>query len=500
MSSPETLDQDGSPESQGEEPQRIEMEVAIKEPSACERHVVVTIPRTEIERYFDKTFSEMMPSAQVPGFRSGRAPRKLVESRYRKELAPQVKGSLLLDSITQIGEEQDLSAISEPDFDVDAVELPEEGPMVFEYRLEVRPEFSVPHWKGLELEKPTREFSKEDVERRKNRLLAQHGRLVPSEKPAEKGDYVTVNLSFHHGDKQLSRSEEEVIRIRPELSFRDGKIEGFDKLMKGAKEGDVREGEAQLSEDAPNADLRGQAVTAKFEVLDVKKLEMPKLTPEFLDELGGFESEADLLDAVKDDLERQLEYHQSQRTRQQVTAQLTEAATWELPPDLLRRQSQRELQRSVLELRRSGFSEDEIRAHANMLQQNSLASTARSLKEHFILEKIAEEEAIEDIPSDYDDEIALIAAQSDESPRRVRARLEKRGMMDVLRNQIIERKTLARVYEHAKFKEVAFELEESETEALDQSAGGGDQEESEIPDALHDDTETSPVPGSKNPT
>ena len=95
-----------------------------------------------------------------------------------------------------------------------------------------------------------------------------------------------------------------------------------------------------------------------------------------------------------------------------------------------------------MELRRSGFSEAEIRARENLLRQNSTASTATALKEHFILERIAEEEKIDVDEGDYEKEIFLIAAQSGESPRRVRAQLEKRGLMDVLRNQIIERKVL----------------------------------------------------------
>src|SRR5690606_38891293 len=121
--------------------------------------------------------------------------------------------------------------------------------------------------------------------------------------------------------------------------------------------------------------------------------------------LGGFTDEGDLRDAIKESLERRLSYHQQQRARQQVLAALTVSADWELPPELLKRQADRELQRSVLELRRSGFSEQEIRAHANELRQNSLATTARALKEHFILERIAEAEGIEDTPEDYDKEI-----------------------------------------------------------------------------------------------
>ena len=201
--------------------------------STCERHVTVTIPRDDIERYFDKEFTELMPTAHVPGFRPGRAPRKLVEARFRKEIAEKVKSELLMDSLAQVNEEQKLSAISEPDFDLEAVELPEEGPLTFEFDIEVRPEFELPKWKGLVIEKPMREFNKTDVDQTLEGILARRGRLVPYDGPAESGDYITTNLTFKHGDQVLASANEEVIRIRPVLSFRDGKIEKFDAVDGG---------------------------------------------------------------------------------------------------------------------------------------------------------------------------------------------------------------------------------------------------------------------------
>ncbi|HEY2894889.1 MAG TPA: trigger factor [Pirellulales bacterium] len=468
---------------QAEEPQKLDLSIKVAAPSACQRHVTVTIKREEIERYYDKAFSDLMTSASVPGFRSGRAPRKLVEARFRKEVADQVKGSLLMDSMTQITEDENFSAISEPDFDPLAVELPDEGPMTFEFDLEVRPEFELPEWKGLKVERPQREISKKDIDKRLEQILARHGRLIPSDAPAAVGDYISCNLTFKNGAVELSSSKEEVIRIRPVLSFRDGKIEAFDKLMKGVKPGQTREAKARLSEDAPNESLRGQEITAVFEVLEVKKLELPELTPELLEELGSFKDEGELRDAIQEDLKRQDEYQQQREARRQVTAALTESANWQLPPELLRRQSRRELERAVLELRRNGFTDAEIRAYENELRQNSAASTARALKEHFILERIAEDQQIDASPEDYQAEIALIAAQSGESVRRVRARLDKGGLMDSLRNQIIERKVIELVLSHANFKDVPYKPESMDTEALDQAAGGGEEEESSIPEA-----------------
>jgi trigger factor len=483
---PEAIDDDaelGDDTAAGDEEEKpsLSLDVQVETPSACVRHVTVTIPREDIERYYNEAYSELMPSAEVPGFRPGRAPRKLVEARYRKQVREQIKGSLLMDSMTQVSDDQDFTPIGEPDFDLDAIEVPDDGPMTFEFDIEVRPEFDLPQWRGLRLERPVRDVTAEDVKERLSDSLARYGQIVPFDGPAEADDYLTVNITFTAGDDQISRVEEQMVRVRPVLSFHDGRLEGFDKLMDGAREGDVRKATFQLSQEISREDLRGADVDAEFEVLDVKRLQLPAFDRAFLDRIGGFEDEGELRDFVRGELERQLGYHQMRRIREQITEQLTKTANWELPQDLLKRQSQRELQRAVLELQSAGFSDEEIRAHENALRQNSMANTATALKEHFILERIAEDEEIEDDPADYDREIELIAMQSGDSPRRVRARLDKKGQMDALRNQIIERKVIERIMAEATFDDVDFELDTHETYAVDFTVSGHD--DSSIPEA-----------------
>ena len=237
----------------------------------------------------------------------------------------------------------------------------------------------------------------------------------------------------------------------------------------------------RISDEAAEESLRGKEVVLDLELLDVKKLELPTLAPTLLEELGGFESEEALREAVTKQLAGQIEWHRRKQVRQQVAAALTASASWDLPPELLRRQAQRELERAILELRRSGFDDDSIRRHVNELRQTVMASTARALKEHFILERIAEDAGIADAPADYEEEIRAIAAQSGESPRRVRASLERRGLMDVLRNQIIERKTIDLVTSHASFKDVPFEFPKPDTEAVDHAVCGVAVGDEEIP-------------------
>ena len=226
----------------------------------------------------------------------------------------------------------------------------------------------------------------------------------------------------------------------------------------------------------------------RISIVEVLKKETPKLTESFLEELGDFESEKELREFVSDSLVRQADYRTQQALRSSVVEMLAGSATFELPPELVSRQTTRELERKVLELRRSGFDDDNIRRYVNATRQNAQASTEAALREHFILEQIAEEEKVDADPADYDTEVALIAQQSDMPERRVRARLEKSGQMDALRNQIVERKVIEMIVEKAKVTEEKVKNEdENESEfALYHSVLATKEDES-IPEAKYDD-------------
>jgi trigger factor len=391
MMAPDTHADDLPEESAAEEAKpKLNLEVAIDKPGACQRHITVSISREDIDRYLADAFDELVPKAEVRGFRAGRAPRKLVENHFREQIREQVKGALLLDSLQQVSEEHEFSAISEPDFNYKAVDLPEEGPLKFEFDLEVRPDFDLPEWKGLEIRRPVREITEDDIDRRLHSLLSDMSRVVDVEDGAADKDFVAVNIRFLNQGVVLSEIEDERLRLLPKLNFGDGTLDGFADLMRGAKVEEVRTGKALISDEVDDAELAGKEVDVEFRVQRVMRVELPVMSPSFLEKLGGFETEQDLRDYAKTDVERRLKYHQQQQIREQITAKLTADADWELPPDLLRRQARRELERATMEMQSSGFSREEIEAHRNRLRQNVLASTARALREHFILERLAE--------------------------------------------------------------------------------------------------------------
>jgi trigger factor len=473
----------------------LNLSVDVKRLSACERHVTVTIPRSDIDRYFAKQFDELLPKAEVPGFRVGRAPRQLVENKFRRQVSDQVKGALLMDSLSQVGEEQEYSAISEPDLDFEQVTIPDDGDMTYEFNIEVRPDFELPQWKGLLLERPEHEFSDAEIDTQIAKLAAQSAQMVPVDEAVRAGDYIVCNITSRHEGKVVASIQEQTIQVRPILSFSDATIDGFEKMFMGAKAGETKTIQLQVSEFSENEELKGKSVDVEIEILDVKRVDT-KSAADVASDLG-IESEEKLRELIRQSLEEQLRYAQRAKVRDQISASLTESADWEIPPDLLRRQSHRELDRAVIEMRSSGFTEEEITVRKNALRKNIMEKTEILLKEHFILEKLAESEKIEDLPEDYEVEIAKLAIQQNDSPRRIRARLERSGQIDALRNMIIERKVIELITEHAKFKPIPHEFEtKSKTSAIAFFVAG--HAASDIPQAKYEESVEQPLPTARD--
>jgi trigger factor len=115
-----------------------------------------------------------------------------------------------------------------------------------------------------------------------------------------------------------------------------------------------------------------------------------------------------------------------------------------------------------MEMRADGIPEEEIQGRRRLLERDILSSTASALKEHFVLQKIAEVEKIEVNEDDVNAEIERMAEQEDESPRRVRARLEKEELLDALAAEMVERKALDLILEHAEYDDYPLQPQDAE--------------------------------------
>jgi len=455
-----------------EEEFKLSLEVNITDVGPCKKHVSVKVPRADLDHFHDKASGELVSTADVPGFRIGHVPKQLIEKRFKSELADQVRQNVLMGSLEQLAQDNDLDPINEPEIDVENLKIPEEGDFEFEFDVEVRPEFDLPSYDGIKIEKPVAKTTDEDVDNYLERFLSQYGQLVPHEGAAEADDYLSLSIKFEHDGKQLHSIESVTARLKPTLRFQDAELDGFDKLFIGASAEDTKEAELTISKEAETLEMRNEKVTATFTLNDVKRLELPELDTEFLERIG-VESEEGLRTEVKSILERQATYEQRQSARKQVLEAITEAADWDLPEDMVLKQVENALRREVLEMQQAGFTQQDIQARENELRQRAVTTTEQALKEHFVLDKVATEEDIEVLPHDIEGEIQMMAQQRGENPRRVRARMQKSGMIENLEAQIRERKAIDFILEKAVFEEVESKpAEESNVEAIAESVCG----------------------------
>ncbi|MEZ6068499.1 MAG: trigger factor [Planctomycetaceae bacterium] len=453
--------------------EKLDLKIDIEDAGPCRKHVKITVLRADVDRVMDDQVQEFVDSAAVPGFRPGHVPDALVRKRYRKELAEKVKQELLMASLAQLGEADNIEPINEPNIDVEGIELPDEGDFTYQFDVEVRPTFDLPEYKGLEIERPTREITDADIDAYTDGFLEQYSHLVPVDEPAKAGDLVVADVEVTHGDRVVQKLGELSVRIRPTLRFYDAEFEGFDKLMVGAAADDVREATVTVSQEADELELRGEQVSVKFTVLDVKRPELPALDEAFFERIGA-SSEADLKSQFRSMLERQVQYAQRRAVREQVLEKITASADWDLPEELLRKQVENAMRREKLEMQQAGFSTSEIRAREGELRQNSLTTTRQNLKQHFILDRVAEEENVDVTGADVETEIMMMAMQSGENPRRVRSRLIKSGMIENLEAQIRERKAVDVILANAKFKDIELPpFMEQNVEAIDRSLTSG---------------------------
>jgi trigger factor len=455
---------------------KLDLDVQISDVGPCKKHLKVAIARPEIERQFEDSLGELKREAIVPGFRPGHAPRQLVERRFRKQMADQVKATLLTAALEQLDDDYKLNPITPPELDVASIELPDEGPLKFEMDVEVRPEFEPPAYKALTVKRPVKTLTEADVDAQLKLFLERYAQLVPKlEGGAELGDFVTADLRFHRDDHTYNEAKEVQFRLQPELRFQDGAVPNVGEVLKGVKPGETREADAKIGSSSPDPDLRGQTIQVAFEVKDLKQLRLPEVNTAFLSSIG-FDSLEELRKALHEILERRFLAQQRQAVRREVLNTLIRETPFDLPADLVARQEKSTLRRIVAQMQQEGFSEGDIRAREAEIRANAHETTLRSLKEFFILAKVAEAEGLTVEDADLELEIESIAARSDESPRRVRSRVEKEGLADALASEILERKAIDRILEYVKFEEVPLE-EQKGVETLDQTASGAAVEE-----------------------
>jgi len=427
--------------------------------------ITVTVPEARIDAKRDELFGELGQSAQVPGFRIGRAPRRLVEKRFGKEVSQDVCAGLVGEGLGYVSEHAEFRTIGEPDLKLDEIDLPDEGDMTFSFEVEVAPEFDLPDLTGIPVEKVAFQVDDERVDEYIDQMRQRQPKFEEvSEGAAAERDIVIADTTV-----RIEGIDTPVTSTDTPLRVSAGQIEGLPLLelgsaLVGKAAGDTATLSVTVPQSHPNEEWRGKQADIEIAVTRLRRRILPEIGPEYAESMG-FDSMAELRQFVREQMEAQVVSEVRQAMRDQVGRYLLDHTAFELPTDIAARHTARVLQRRYVDLIYQGVPRDRIEENITELQAAAETEAARDLKLQFIVGKIARTEDVEADEGEINSRIAAIAARNDRRPERVRHELEQDGSLAQVETQIIEEKVFDMLLEDAEITEISREEAQARREA-----------------------------------
>ena len=435
--------------------------VTVEDVGPSTKKVTVEIPGERIAAKLQETVKQVRGKAALPGFRPGHAPRKLVEKRLGSEIRSDLQRELISESYKQALETNKLDVIGEPEFaNPDTIKLPESGSLTYSFEVEIRPAFELPELSGISVKRPKVEVTPEHIEEAMKNLRTQQGTMVPVEnRGLESKDYVTADFTINLGDKEVGAQKDAQFVLQP---GRVGGIfiENIDTELAGLKIGESKTLTVKAPEDHPQQEIRGQEVRIAVSLKDIKKLELAEITETFLEELD-FANEAELREALKEQMEIRIKNDVQQSMRDQVVKHLIETIKFEVPAKLSRQQTQQIVQRRASDLMMRGVAAAQIEANIEKLKAGADQQALTELRSFFILDKVAAKEGIDVSEGELNGQIAQIAMQSGERPEKVKQRMDKDGSLMTMYVRMRENKAVDKILESAKIEEIEVKKEET---------------------------------------
>jgi len=450
--------------------------VKVADAGSLRRTVSITVPEASLRSELDKEYDDLVEKADVPGFRRGRAPRRLVEKRYGHDINEQVQTRIVSNAYLAAVEKEDLKVLGDPlvwvvvkdkkssdgegreqllglNKALEHISLPDEGDFEFRCEVELKPQFELPSLEGVPVEKPDLKISDEDVQVQVDRMRAVRGAWVPV---AENGKVAVDDLLVC--DVKISVDGNEIKTIdNMALAARAQAIEGsvvsdFGDRLKGAKVGDIRTAEGTLPNDHEMEAYRGKKAKFEMRVNEIKRMQLPPLDKAYLT-AHGFDSEDEYRSWIRQQMEGQLESEIRRGQQNQICKWLIDNIKLDLPEGLSSRQTERAVARRALDLQREGISQAEIEKKLDELRTSAKEDTATELKLYFILEAIAEKLDIEVSEEEINAQIASMARAYNRRFDRMRDDLFKSNRIESLYIQIRDEKCLDQILKNAKVSE-----------------------------------------------
>ena len=428
------------------------MKASLEDISAIKKKLIIEIESKEVDKKLNAAFKDLGKKAKIPGFRPGKVPRKILEKRFGDDVVDDVARDLINDSFPQALQEVDTMPLGTPALEKETLKQGED----FKYSavIEVRPQFEVTEYQGIEVEKEKYFTSDEDVEARIEQIRQSNGNLnsIEQGRPIQKDDHAVLDYEVFEGDSPL----DDMKAANSMLKVGNNDIHPqFDEGLIGLNKDDDAEINVAFEDNDSNPALAGKILKYKVKVIDIKEMILPELNDEFAKNLGGdFKDMEDLRTKMKEMISSQEENRIDREMKGRLIKKITDNIDFETPQILIESEIDYALENFKQSLSQSGTSLEQTGIAEETLRENFRPASERRVREMLVLEEIAKKDEITVSEEDLEEGFKNMAASMGQESEIVRQYYEARGLTDTFKDKLVEEKTLNSLVESAKILEV----------------------------------------------
>ncbi|WNS43503.1 trigger factor [Paenibacillus sp. MMS20-IR301] len=403
----------------------------------------VEVGADRVAAALDKAFNKVVKKANVPGFRKGKVPRPIFESRFGVESLYQDAIDILLpEAYSEAVDQTDIFPVDRPEVDIE--QFAKGQPFIFKAKITVKPEVKLGEYKGLEVPAQKAEVSDEELDAELKRLQERHAELVVVEEGAAVNGDITV-IDFDGSVDGVPFEGGQAERHSLELGS-NSFIPGFEEQVVGMATGDFKDVEVTFPEAYHAAELAGKAAVFKVKLHEIKRKQLPELDDEFAKDVSEF----DTLEEYKADLKAQLESRKQDELKGIRESAVVDAAAAnaevEIPAAMIASEVDNMVRDFDTRLRQQGMNMDMFLSFSGQtredLQEQMKGDAEKRVRNNLVLEFIAKEEKIEVSDEEVTQELATMAEAYKRTPEEIRSILTANGSLSSLKEEISLRKTI----------------------------------------------------------
>lgn len=421
----------------------------------CRGELEITVPADEVRKETDRVIKAFRKQVRIPGFRPGKAPDKVIQTRFGDEVRGEVIETLVGRHFWKRAQEEDYHVIGTPN--VSDVKMEEGEDLTFKAEFEIIPDFELSDYKKIPVPYADPEVSDEEIDAELNRIREQHASFKNLDpRPLADGDIAVVSLKSDEveGAPTIDQKETTILIGGEET------MEGFTEAFAGKSPGDKVDFDIEYPEDFGNEDLAGKKIPFHAEVLGLREKELPELDDDFAADVGDFRTLDELKSRIREEMLEQKRRQAVEDAHNKIIDALTERNQFPVPDRLVEQQVTTRLERTARMFAGQGVDPSSI--DWSQMRDGQREGALKDVRAGLILERIAEAEGIEADSDVIDGEVQAYAKRNQMTLAAARKKLAEEGTLDRIEQHYVNEKTLEFLFTEAVKTEAVQETEEGE--------------------------------------